>query len=526
MWLLLCQLAALLLFFIATTPALAVEQEELLPKGGQPQYITPQGNVHRIYDESNALLIGVGRYRKPGWPDLDAVIPQLTQLGFALQQHGFRVQKIFNPTSVELTAEVRAFVGSHGRKENARTIVVFAGHGYADPDNVDFGFIVPSDAELPKSGSNFYSKAIPISDFETWARQIRSKHALFIFDSCFSGTIFQSKSDPDRAVDRGKSSTDRWRFFRDTAALPVRQFIAAGGPKDVVPAGGEFLRQFQMGMNGSASAQGDGYVTGKEIGTWIEQMSTQSQRPHSNVIKIGSLSLGDMIFQPPNNLPAPVSATPANPWLIGIMRQLAVDFADPSKRDLPRVQRPSGMSTDAFINLLEETFEKSKDPRIKTGAQQQFRQTIADVLQLSVHRWSRRGQRGSADADIEVSLQLFDHRRNVIRFDYSYDEVGSSPAASRFFRGELVVDVDGAKLVPIANSSAFQLECLAGQSACLKWSPGRSNCSGGFCEDLDKGIQIGSTSVNDPTLRAFRTRLLRLIELGRPPSLPLELIRR
>jgi len=35
-----------------------------------------------------------------------------------------------------------------------------------------------------------------MSQILTWSRQIEAKHALFLFDSCFSGTIFKSRDLP------------------------------------------------------------------------------------------------------------------------------------------------------------------------------------------------------------------------------------------------------------------------------------------------------------------------------------------
>jgi len=61
----------------------------------------------------------------------------------------------------------------------------------------DKGYIVPVDAPNPHSDDKgFFRKAVAMNQMVTWARNIESKHALFLFDSCFSGTVFKSKNIP------------------------------------------------------------------------------------------------------------------------------------------------------------------------------------------------------------------------------------------------------------------------------------------------------------------------------------------
>jgi hypothetical protein len=56
----------------------------------------------------------------------------------------------------------------------------------------------PSDDE-----QGFLGKAIPMGQFNAWARQMEALHVLFVFDSCFSGSIFVSRG--AAAPDGGRS---------------------------------------------------------------------------------------------------------------------------------------------------------------------------------------------------------------------------------------------------------------------------------------------------------------------------------
>jgi hypothetical protein len=90
--------------------------------------------------------------------------------------------------------------------------------------------------------------------------------------------------------------------------VPVRQFIAAGGAKEELPAKSAFVPLFLHALNGRASNLNDGYVTGKEMGVWLEQMLPTLQRnqnPHSGVIQDTALAFGDMIFQVPAHMASP-----------------------------------------------------------------------------------------------------------------------------------------------------------------------------------------------------------------------------
>jgi len=122
----------------------------------------------------------------------------------------------------------------------------------------------------------------------TWARQIESKHALFLFDSCFSGTIFKAKNSPKLP-----------KYIDKMVAKPVRQFISAGSADEVVPAKSVFTPAFIDAVReAKADFNQDGFVTGIELGIYLvgEVPKYEDQTPQFGKIKDYELAQGDFVF--------------------------------------------------------------------------------------------------------------------------------------------------------------------------------------------------------------------------------------
>lgn len=323
-----------LLWLSVAVAAPAMTTKDYEPTGPQPSVVDEQGQRRPLYKASHALLISVSDYLGPGrkgWKPLKQTGREMDQVAEALRPHGFRVRRVSDPNGAELQAAIQSFLAEHGRDENHRLLVFFSGHGHTDRDT-DMGYLVPTDALDPNlNAQGFLSKALPIESLQTSAKSIRARHAVFLFDSCFSGSIFMSKAAPTQPEPRGASVSERFRFLTEKAAKPVRQFIAAGGPDEPLPAQSQFVPLFIQALSGSGSRVGDGYVTGKELGAWLEQTLpsyNRYQNPHSDVIKVPQLSFGDVVFQVPGAVvPVPVrppespvvqaetrSAPPADPF--------------------------------------------------------------------------------------------------------------------------------------------------------------------------------------------------------------------
>jgi len=247
-----------------------------------------------LYENSYALIIGVSKYTN-GWPDLPGVKKDVPRVEEALKKQGFKVFVIENPTYDQMEQEFKSFINKYGRKPDDRLLFYFSGHGHTIKlaDGREMGYIVPADSANPNIDPNgFFDKAMDMHQIETYAKQIQSKHALFMFDSCFSGSIFDiSRAIPDNISYK--------------TAKPVRQIITAGAADETVPDNSIFCRQFIEGLNGDADTDKDGYVTGVELGEFLQKTvinySKKAQNPQYGKIKDPDLDKGDFVFQMPKN---------------------------------------------------------------------------------------------------------------------------------------------------------------------------------------------------------------------------------
>jgi len=217
------------------------------------------GHAVGLYKESHALLIGVSNYTK-GWLDLESVPGEIDRIEVTLTNLGFHVVKVLNPTSDTLNAAFEAFIDRYGFDRDNRLLFFFSGHGYTRKKGKK-GYLVPTDAPDPRyNEKDFVRKALDMGLIMAWCRRIEAKHALFLFDSCFSGTIFKTKGLPKHPP-----------HISDVTSHPVRQFISAGSAGEEVLARSVFVPSFIRALRGESDLDGDGYVTGTELGMYLNE---------------------------------------------------------------------------------------------------------------------------------------------------------------------------------------------------------------------------------------------------------------
>jgi len=285
-----CRLASVLILFTSVVlfPVLAYSSEA--EKGfGQVTIRTPDGHEIDFYKESYALIIGVSHY-SGGWPKLRGVERDVAELSLVLKNQGFHVVVVKDPTYDQLVDSFSSFINQYGLEPDNRLLFYFSGHGYTATQSYggEMGYIVPSDAPDPeKDLTGFLRKAIDMQQVEVFAKRIQSRHALFIFDSCFSGSIF--------SVSRAMPQNISYKI-----AQPVRQFITSGSADEKVPDESVFLQLLILGISGDGDLNGDGYVTGTELGSFLQDSvincTHSSQHPQFGKIRHLNLSRGDFVF--------------------------------------------------------------------------------------------------------------------------------------------------------------------------------------------------------------------------------------
>jgi formylglycine-generating enzyme required for sulfatase activity len=259
------------------------------------------GNLQFTYSESHALIIGVKNYL-PGWrTPLNGVEAEINELKPALEAHGFDVQVEWDLARSDLEGKIDAFIAAKGREPDGRVLIFFAGHGHTiKRANDRLGYVIPTDAPHPdRDMVGFRQKALPLDVLEAKARQVDSKHLLFVFDSCFSGALFE--------VTRGTP-----QHVRDRMSSPVRLFITAGKEDQEVPDrsvfGDYFVKALRDTSANGADKDQDGYVTGTELYEFLRTEVSEdrpTQTPQSGRSSAAGFD-GDPVFILPRAVPVPV----------------------------------------------------------------------------------------------------------------------------------------------------------------------------------------------------------------------------
>ena len=240
-----------------------------------------------LYHNSFALVIGIDDYTA-GWPRLSNAVKDAKLIAAGLERQGFQVSLKLNLTSRELDRALEEFFIVTGEDPDARLFVWFAGHGHTENGE---GYLIPADAPKPQVGARFRVKALSLRRIGEYVRQAQAKHAFAVFDSCFSGTVFESaRALPPAAI---------------TAATtqPVRQFLTSGDAGQTVSDDGTFRELFLRVLNGreSADANRDGYVTASEIGLFLSDRVTNltesKQTPRYGKLRDKDFDRGDFVFR-------------------------------------------------------------------------------------------------------------------------------------------------------------------------------------------------------------------------------------
>lgn len=260
----------------------------------------PVAETVDLYKASHALVIGIDKYTG-GWPRLSKAVEDARTVADELRRQGFEVTLKTDLNSDQLQKSLKDFFAIKGADRESRLLLWYAGHGHTIDGE---GFLVPADAP-PAMKPEFKASALPMRDFGSLVRLAESKHVLSVFDSCFSGTIFNTRA--------GAVSPAITR----KATRPVRQFITAGDAGQQVRDDGSFREYFLRAVRGDEKADfnDDGYVTGEELGMFLDQqlsaLTSAAQTPKWGKLHDVKYNEGDFVFALPRAGAA--AASPPSP---------------------------------------------------------------------------------------------------------------------------------------------------------------------------------------------------------------------
>ena len=218
--------------------------------------VTESGRKVALYSNSYALLIGNGQYEhwdNLEWParDVDAIAGALRELGFQVEVHKDLSDDAFRAVTAR-------FQATQGREEAAQLLIYYAGHGHTElgAANRSFGYIAMTNSPDPRRDfAGFRATAISMDWFNTYARELRARHVLFVFDSCFAGSVFNARA---QVVPEP---------IREFVSRPVREFLTAGRADEPVPDRSIFKSVLVGVLEGVIEEPiQDGFLTGAELG--------------------------------------------------------------------------------------------------------------------------------------------------------------------------------------------------------------------------------------------------------------------
>jgi hypothetical protein len=301
----------------------APDARSVMPDGPVKLIIRNAAGVGKqIYTRSRALLIGESAYQfgDAGLDPLAAVPHELENLKAALESQGFDVSLYLNLDSSELQSVIECNLEHELPSDpQMRFLFWFAGHATTLHDGLvpeGDGFMLPVDVRREPgkrvSDAEAKRKGLRYSAFIHWARDvINVKHALFVFDSCFSGTLLDNPTRSDYIPPRPEKPSPPVYALSDEVQKPSREFLTSGTAEQKVPAAGLFADYFTKALLGErreADGNHDNVLIGDELVLFMKQYVSQDSRTQTPTY--GRLTdkryKGEILFTLP---PAPAGAT-------------------------------------------------------------------------------------------------------------------------------------------------------------------------------------------------------------------------
>ena len=237
---------------------------------------------NQFYNNSWALIIGINDYDKV--PKLqyavqDAeLIQEILVKDFDFSISNISIIKNQHATKQNILKEFSKITKS--AEENDRVIIFFAGHGdtYDLPGGGEMGYLIPVDGNL----DDLYFSSIGMAELKSLALMSKAKHVLYLIDACYGGLAVVGS----RGLNPGNTNNYIDKIIKNNA----RQIITAGGKGEIVIEKSEwghsaFTLNLSRGLrDGNADINSDGYITGNELGMFLEERVTidsdNLQTPH------------------------------------------------------------------------------------------------------------------------------------------------------------------------------------------------------------------------------------------------------
>lgn len=226
----------------------------------------PVKTTNLPYNNKFAVVIGINNY--VAWPPLECAVNDAISIKHFLNNQGYRVITLLDKEATRANIlETLGYELPRLANRGDSVLVYFAGHGYTESlrDGGQEGYIVPIDA----GRADCFLSAISMRQLRSITQRIKSKHILFLMDSCYSGLGFT------RSTGLAANEND---YIKKIASFRAVQMITAGGMNEQVieqEGHGIFTKHLLKALKGPADFDNDGYITGSELGTYLRPIVTK-----------------------------------------------------------------------------------------------------------------------------------------------------------------------------------------------------------------------------------------------------------
>ena len=162
-----------------------------------------------------------------------------------------------------------------------RIIFYFAGHGHTEKSVMidgELGFFLPTDYDP----SRLLETSIPMSEVVTWAKSLKARHVLFLFDACFSGMIgSQLRTGRDYHIDFLAENPGRHAIAAGSGEQTTREYKELGH--------GVFTYFLLEALEGKADIQPkDGILTLGELAIYLQDKVTNytKMKQHPRMVQL------------------------------------------------------------------------------------------------------------------------------------------------------------------------------------------------------------------------------------------------
>lgn len=172
-------------------------------------------------------------------------------------------------------------------KRDDRLLIYYAGHGQIDVAT-GAGYWQPVDAKEGKRRTWISNDAI-----RNELKALPAKHVLVIADSCFSGTLTQTRGD------QLSNNIPKDRYFSEIDSYVSRKVISSGGVEPVADSGSGGHSVFAYYLLKSLRNNSEPYLTSYDLFSQLDRAVTNNsdQKPvRGTVDKAGDEGPGDFTF--------------------------------------------------------------------------------------------------------------------------------------------------------------------------------------------------------------------------------------